>query len=298
MPNTPYVSAAAFRAHPTYLDLDGLRVNSTLSADQEAELTNILLMASEWADNVCNQPLGAHHKTQQLRQRLNHFGQLTIHPDDTPVLAVTSLAWGYSPATMSEVSDATLADAWVEDGRQILLALPGPSIPASAGLQFGGLAPNGELFVRLGTTAGYVATLLAEPASSGDTTLTVTDPTGILPGQTYRIWEPGAEESVTVSPNWGPPAATVPPLPTAVTLAAPTVRDHEAGHDFSRMPSDVRLAVTLYTIAQLQRPDTTAEDSYPDTTLSASLRSGDSRRSSTGLVKEATRILASYGRVR
>jgi hypothetical protein len=54
----------------------------------------------------------------------------------------------------------------------------------------------------------------------------------------------------------------------------------------------------LYTIAMLQRPDSAAEDEYPGAAMPTSLRSGDARRSSTGLVSEARRILSSYGRIR
>jgi hypothetical protein len=78
---------------------------------------------------------------------------------------------------------------------------------------------------------------------AGATSLTVTDPTGIVPGGEYRIWEPGAEETVTVSTLWVPPDPTVPTVPTTVLLAAATVNAHETGHDFSSLPADARNAI-------------------------------------------------------
>lgn len=292
MTDVPYVSAAAFRAHPTYLDTDGLRVGDPDPVAQEAELNNILLGASSWADNQCNQPLGAHVKTQQFRQRLNRYGRLSVHADDNPVVAVTRLAWGYTPSNLNAITD--LSGVWIEDGRQILVPLPGPSIPVSAGLQFGG--PSGEVFVQLSYAAGYVTTLVAAAATVGVTALTVSDATCIVPGGQYRIWEPGAEETVTVSPSWTPVAGPT-SSPVAVPLVSPTRFAHTAGHDFSGLPAEARTAVVQYATATLMRPDSTAEDEFPNTSLGSDTRRNDPRNGS-GLIAEAARTLASYGRVR
>lgn len=293
MTDVPYVSTAAFQAHPTYLDLDGLRVGVSDPAAQTAALNNILLEASGWADNQCNQPLGAHVKVQQFRQRLDRYGRLLVHADDNPVTAVTALAWGYSPTALNAVTN--LSGVWVEDGRQIVVALPGPSIPSAAGLQFGG--PAGEIYAQLSYTAGFVATVLGAASTSAATSLTVADPTAIVPGGRYRIWEPGVEETVTVSPTWTPPTVTVPPAAATVTLAAPTLFAHAAGHDFSGMPAEARTAVVQYATALLMRPDSAAEDEFPNTSLGSDTRRNDPRDGS-GLIADAVRTLSSYGRVR
>jgi len=296
VPTVPYVSAAAFAAHPTYLDLDDLRSGSSSVADQTAELTNLLLTASSWADEECNLPrgLGAHTVTQQTRARIDRYGNLKIHPDDIPILGVSSLAYGHTPTGLTTVD---VSQAWVEDDRNVVFPLGGGG-PWSGALQFGTPASGGEVFVRFTYTAGFVATVLSVDQTAGGTSLTVADPTGIVPGDSYRIWEPGAEETVTVSPSWTPPVLSVPVQPTAVTLAEPTLNDHTAGHDFSGMPSAMRLAITNYTVSLLMRPDTAAEDSYPDTQLSAGTRQNDPRQDGSGLVAEAQRILCKYARVR
>lgn len=291
--SVPYVSTAAFKAHPTYLDVSGLRVGDPNPANQDAELNNLLIEASGWADNQCNQPLGSHLKVQKFRQRLDRYGRLLVHADDNPVTAVVGLSWGYSPTAMTAVTD--LSGVWVEDDRQIVVSLPGPSIPVSAGLQFGG--PTGELYVQMKYTSGFVATLLDADSTAGVSTLTVTDPTGIVPGGEYRIWEPGAEETVTVSPTWSPPAVTVPPSAVSVPLATPTVFAHTAGHDFSGMPAEVRTSIVQYVTATLMRPDSSAEDEFPNTNLGSDTRRNDPRNG-TGLIADAVRTLASYGRVR
>lgn len=296
MPSIPYVSAAAFKAHPTYLDLDDLRSGSYEDADQTAELVNILLMASDWADNRAAQNLGAHVVVQNCRARFDRYGNLKIHADNTPVLSVLTVGYGWSPTALTTVSAAS---AWVEDGRQIVIPLGGGGGAWSGSLQFGSPTSGGEVFVQLTYIAGWVASQLSAAADSGATTLTVADPTGIAPGTSYRIWEPGSEEDVTVSTSWTPPPTpAVPVVPTAVTLAAPTLYAHSAAHDFSAMPSDMRLAVTNYAVSTLMRPDTAREDAYPDTQLSSGTRQNDPRQDGSGLVLEAERILTRYQRVR
>ncbi|MFE9448270.1 hypothetical protein [Streptomyces sp. NPDC006739] len=289
------MSAASFKAHPTYLDLDDLRSGSNLDSDQTAELVNLLLMASDWADNRAGQNLGAHVVTQRCRARFGRDGSLKVHADNTPVISVLSVGYGYTPTALTTVDASS---AWVEDGSQIVIPLGGATGPWSGSLQFGSPVGGGEVYVQLVYVACWVATALSQNAAVSANTLTVADPTGIVPGGSYRIWDPGYEEDVTVSATWTPPAASVPVVPTAVTLAAPTVYAHAAGHDVSGMPSDMRLAVTNYAVSALMRPDTASEDSYPDTALSSGTRQKDPRRDGSGLVKEAERILSRYSRVR
>lgn len=295
MTSIPYVSANAFKAHPTYLDLDDLRSGSASDADQTAELVNLLLMASDWASNRCGQPLAAHTVTQNCRTRIDRQGNLRLHADHTPVLSVASVAYGWTSTALTTLTSPTV---WIEDGRTIVIPLGGGGGAWSGSLQFGTPVSGGEVFVQLGYTAGWVANALSADADAGATSVTVADPTGILPGASYRIWDPGAEETVTVSTEWTPPAATVPAWPTAVTLASPTAYAHTSGQDFSGMPADMRLAVTNYAVSALMRPDTAREDAYPDTQLSSGTRQNDPRQDGSGLVAEAERILSRYQRVR
>lgn len=281
VPTAPYVTAAEFTAHPTYLDVDDLRSGSSSASDQVAALTNILLMASAWADDQCFQPLGAHLVSANVRARTNADGDLQLAPKNGPVLYVASVAYGTRPTQLAVASN--LADAWTEDGWLTLLPVG---------------APSTTLFVQWSCVAGFVSTALTAAASVGATSLTVADPTGILPGVTYRLWEPGVEESVAVSSTFTPPAVTSPPTVTSIPLAAPTLFPHAAGAGWSGMPADVRLAVINYAVSQLMRPDTAAEDSYPDTQLTTGTRATDPRRDGSGLVAEAQRILVPFARVR
>jgi hypothetical protein len=280
MAGTPYVTAPEFVAHPTYLDLETLRPGIMDPDAQTAELTNVLLMASAWADNVCNQPLGAHRVDLGTQGRVDTDGNLIVFPSDRPVLAVDAVSYGSTFARMSYVPRPA---ARVDKNQTIYVPV-------------GGTATRGRVWVDITYTAGWVSTLLADDAFAGVDSLTVLDATGIMPGASYRLWEPGVEETVTVAPTWTPPAVTDPSGAVAVPLTAPTMHAHNEGAGWSGMPADMRLAIVNYTISQLMRPDTAAEDSYPDTSLSAGTRQTDSRRDGSGLVAEAERILGSYAR--
>ncbi|MEU5043151.1 hypothetical protein [Streptomyces griseorubiginosus] len=296
MTATPYVSAAAFRAHPTYLDTTGLIPGDPDPDVQTAALTNLLLEASTWADDVCDQPLGAHLYTQSTRVRADRAGMLRLHADHKPVRAVASFSYGSSPTSLTAVASPQV---WVEDDANLVLTAGGASTAWAGSLQVGfGASPGGEVFARLGIVAGYVATQLTTPVTAGATSITVADPTGIEAGGRYRIWEPGVEETVTVSPLWQAPAPSTIPAATSVLLANPVAYDHEAGHDVSGMPADLRLAVIKYTMALLMRPDSTAEDEFPDASTTSSTRGKESRPTGLGLISEARKILRSYQRVR
>lgn len=296
MNTAPYVSTAAFTAHPTYLDLDDLRSGSTLASDQTAELANVLLMASQWCDNYAEQQLAAHAVVQNTRARPDRWGNLRLHLDDRPYLGLVQVGYGYTPTSLTTLS---APQVWAENNNlTVPMANPGAW---SGSLQFGTPTAGSELYVQVAYTAGWVATQLTASAAAGATTVTVADPTGIQAGGQYRIWEPGVEETVTVSPTWTPPTITVPPavpVATTVTLAAPTLFAHTAEQDFSGMPADMRLAVINYAVSQLMRPDTAAEDAYPDTHHASGTRQADSRQDGSGLVTEAERILERYRRIR
>lgn len=293
MPSTPYVSPEAFRAHPTYLDTDGLRVGEPSAADQTAALSVLLLEASEWADNQCNQPLGGHVYTQRCRATVDRAGNLKFHADHGPVIRVVSVSYGQSPTAMTTISGA---GAWVENDTNVVVPVGGGNTAWSGSLQFG-VPLSGEVFVQVVVVSGFPATVLAADALAGATSLTVADPTGIVPGGQYRIWEPGVEETVMVAADWVPPDPTLPAVPTLVALAAPMRNAHIAGHDFSGLPADAREAIVQKVMAVLMKPDSTAEDEYPNTSLGSDTRKSDPR-DGTGLIAAATRTLANYGRVR
>ncbi|MEW2164422.1 hypothetical protein AB0912_15720 [Streptomyces sp. NPDC007084] len=295
MLSVPYVSAASFRAYPSYMDTDGLNLPSLDDpAMQSGELTNRLLAASEWADSEVDYTLGAQLHVQRERVDCGRDGTLTIHAEHRPVLQVTSVGYGYTSGALTTLDSPT---AWIEGDVNMVISLSTQgTTPWSGSLQFGSPVLAGRIFAQALYVAGHPATVLQFGAEAADTTLTVLDPTGIVPGERYRLYG-GRDETVVVDPAWIPPVPSTSPLPATVVLQQPLRYDHEPDEEFSGMPGDVRLAIVQHTMSQLLKPDSPAEDEYPDNATSTT-RTDDSRPKGVGLLAAARRTLASYARVR
>jgi hypothetical protein len=288
--NVPYLTVAAFKAYPTYLDLQNLVSGDSVAAHQDAELYNMLLRATNWAIGQCNQPLHAHINVENRRLRPDRQGRLKWHPSDNPVKQVTALSYGYLPNALMPVTD--LSGTWTEANRQIVFPLA-PLTPQFGAIQFGTPAGQAEVYTTWTYIAGYVVTTLAAGVAAGASSLTVKDATGLVAGDVLRIWEPGVEEAVTVANSYVAGSTTVP-------LTAALANTHATGAGISQLPADAQQAIVNYTVALLLRPDTSREDAFPDAKVGASTRTEDSRKDGSGLVAEAVRLLrdGGYGRVR
>jgi hypothetical protein len=290
----PYVSPAEFTAAPTFLDLDDIRIGDSDSDDQTAELTNLLLRASTWAEGICHQPLHAHTGTENRRVRSDRWGRVKFTPHNGPIrgaACVTSFGYGTVINALTFLTDLTTV--WVDGGphdpqNPVVVQLGAPSTgPWSGALQFGGPLPNGELYAQWTVIAGYPNTVLAADADAGDSSITVLDATGLMAGDSPRICDPGSEEAVTVASVAG----------QMVTLAAPLVNGHKTDVGCSMLPHDVKQAVINYTAALLLRPDQAEEDPFPDTGVQPTSGATSERRDGSGLVTEAERLLKRYARV-
>lgn len=281
----PFVTVASFKASPTFLELDNLRSGSTSQSDQDAELYNQLLKASNWAAGYVQMPLHAHTNIEHFRARPNRRGQLLIHASDTPVRSVSQIAWGYSIGQMNVYNNPAYR---LEYNETIVYEISGGTFSWGPGpLQLGTPSSAGaEMYVDSTYVAAYANTLLSAPTTPGATALPVVDPLGIQPGSILRIWEPGVEEAVAVAASYVPGA-------NPVALTSPLGLAHTAGSGVSEMSPDVLQAVTFYTTALLTHPDRQAEDEWPDSD-SSSTRDSDARQTGAGLVTEAKRLLRLY----
>jgi hypothetical protein len=292
----PYVTPGAFAAHPTFLDLLNLRSGDLNLDDQVAELSNVLRMASAWADNFVaqgqpNGSLAAHTAVESERIRIDRSGLIKYHPAHVPVISVQSIAVGASPSTLTTYTNPPV---WVEDGRQVVFDMGGVGNPWSGALQFGTPTAGSQMYTRWAYTAGYPNALLTSASSPGATSIGVSDPTGVEPGSALRIWDPGFEEVITVADTYTVGAATLP-------LTAGLAYGHDGTVDtigVSGLPDDVHLAVIMYGVVLLMHPDTTAEDAFAGARVDASTRAADARTGGAGLIAEAETTLAAYRRVR
>ena len=287
---TPFVQVAAFKAHPTYLDLSNLRSGSSVQADQDAELFNILLIASASVENECNQPIQAHVQTDNRRLYVDRRGRLHLYPDHAPVRTVLSYSYQTSPGTTAtSIANPT---CWIEDGRQITVDLAGSAMSWSGALQLGGPSPSQELFTSTTYVAGYANATMSS-CIQGATSITVSNPTGIFAGDTLRIWEPGKEESVVVGAGWAG-QNTVPFTPAAIPISA-TQFAHAAGTGVTGFAADLTLATTYFAIDGLQRWGTSSAN-WPGARVKSA--TGKNMDNMTPWERKACRLLEPYGRTR
>ena len=291
----PYVTTLEFKAYPTFLDLLNLRSGDTLLADQDAQLYNMLLVASQWADNYVHMgddgTLQAHQRVEFASCRMRPDGSIRYHPNHIPVTSLVGLSFGANPQTLTV---APVTTTWTQDRRQLMVWPQTINGVWSGQLQFGAPTASTDLFCQWTYIAGYVNTRLSQQASAGSMSIQVSDATGIAPGVVLRVWDPGLEEAVTVAGTYTAGSTTVP-------LTTGTQFTHTLTNgplSVSALPADIHQAVIMYASALLLRPDTAAEDAFPDARVKPSTRDTDPRKDGSGLIAEAERLLQPYRRVR
>jgi hypothetical protein len=300
----PYVGIPEFKASPTWLDTNDLIAGGS-QAQNDDELNNILLRASWWADNWCNQRLGAHSVVEQTRTRTDRYGRVVLHPSNVPVRQVTGVAYGSDFQLLTALSD--LSQVWVEDARGIVISMV-PNRGAFSTLEFGGIPSDGcEVYVQYSYIAGYASTVLSATVAQGATSITVADPTGLqppatslvgtIPGSTMRIWDAGQEEAVTIGNGYTVGSSAV-PLASALANAH-TVTAGPAGQiPVSEMPPDIHQAVISMAVALMLREDVSDEDPFGGTPYGPRLRQTERGGKAGGLLDYAYELLEPYRRVR
>jgi hypothetical protein len=293
----PYVTVDEFLASPTWLDNQDL-IPGGDDQQQEAELYNVLLRASGWACRIAEQPLHAHTVIDQDRFPVDRWGNIYIVPPNTPVRQVNAIAYGGNFQDLSLLSNLS-AQTWIEQQKTIVVSQVPNGGAYLGSLQFGGTRPGAdEVYVQYSYVAGYCSTFLTAAASSGTSTLTVADPTGLqppvtggligtIPGSVARIWDPGFEEAVQVANGWT--AGTNP-----VQLAGNLLNNHEAGASVSELPPEVHQAVGELAVGLLMREDVSEEEPYSRTPFGPTVRESSSGGKAGGLVDHAREVLLRY----
>lgn len=294
----PYLTPAAFRAYPHWLDLDNLIPQGAASIQDDA-LADVLLQASDWAVGACeNMRLDAHWvQGEQKRTRAGNGGRLYVRPDDIPVRAVTSLSYGWDPSAMVSLG-LPAASMWIEDGRSVSFVPYGGMGFTGPAIQFGPAPAAGMLtYVDWSYIAGFPSAVLSAAAASGDMAVTVADPIGILPGDTLRIYDPDVSEALTVAASYVPQVPTVPPVATSIPLAAQLKHAHVAGTGVTGMPRKILQAVIAFTVALLMREDVSEEEPVSGFGPAARTTAGGRGGAAAGIVNDAYGWLFPYAPV-
>ena len=240
----PYLSLAEYKNAPTALDYGNLVVGGNQAA-QDAELSNAITRASSYIDQYCNQIIGATVDVEQQRVRVKSDGTLRVHPKYFPVVALTDFNYGANPNSLTQAPDCSIA--WLEEQQIVFPYSQLPTTMSSQGpLSFGFPGTAGtEMYVKYTYVNGYTNTLSTALVSAGATSITVDDDTGIVPGESLKIFDGASTENVTVSSTYTFGSNTV-------TLAAPLLFSHAAGVTVSALPAAVKQAAILITTAFLK----------------------------------------------
>lgn len=290
----PYLTAAQFTAYPSWLDLDNL-IPGGVASVQTDELTDILLQASRWADNICdNMRLSAHLVSgENQRTTVGRVGRITIRPRDIPLRGIVSLSYGWDPSSMITLG-LPVASMWIEAGRRVSFSPGAGQSFTGPAIQFGNPpAPESAVYVTWSYVAGYPSATIASAAANASS-ITLSDPTGVLPGDVLRIYDSGVSEALTVASTYTPANPTIPPTPTAVPLAANTLNAHAAGTGVTGFPREILQAVICYTVALLMRED--VADEVPQSRFGPASRTTTAGRGGQagGLINDAEQLLAPY----
>ena len=302
----PYVTPAMFAGFPQWLDLDNL-IPGGVEALQEDELAEALLSASSWAIGVVdNMPLHGHWvQNENIRTRAGAGGRVYIQPRHVPVRAITALSWGGDPTCMyaDTLPDSTM---WIEDGREVSFRPGGGFVQFSGpAIQFGPqLRPQLPVWVTWSYVAGFPNSVLSASCEAGADSVSVTDPTSILPGDVLRIYDAGdtsstvgASEALTVASDYAPALPTIPPTVTSIPLAAATQYAHDTGIGITGFPRRALQAIIAYTVALLMRDDTSADRPATGFGPAAGGRDQAPRTQPGALVAEAEGWLRSFAPV-
>jgi len=283
----PYLTLQEYKNAPTALDYGNIVAGGNQSA-QDAELSNAILRASSHIDQYCNQIIGATVDTEQQRTRIRPDGSVIFHPKYSPIVALTALNIGTDMNNLTAVPDPSIA--WLEE-QSVLYPYANANLtwstqgPISFGASAGSRAP---LFVNYSYVNGYFNSTIGTAVNAGDTTITMSDGTGLTAGEQFTIFDGAKTETVTVASTYVFDSNTV-PLTTPLTYA------HSVGVSASSLPAAIKQACILLTSTYLKiRGDASlvmAVTTNPSQQISGSQRLGND-------IAVAEEILKPFRRIR
>ena len=247
----PYVTSVEVKTSPTAaaIDFSNLIPNGS-AAVQDRALQELITTASAKADLYTMGVYGtlnATVNTESGRYRPNRMGQVVIAPYFAPILEVRDLKIGYAPG--SGLQDITVTNDNCQIEREQFIVTYSSSVGLSVGpltIAGGNWAPQTQLFCQWTYVNGWANTFLASASNAGDTSVTVTDPTGIYAGQMLTLWDGSNDEYVTVASTYNGTSNTIP-------FTAPLAFRHGAGVHLTALPASVKQAVIHFVVALIKQ---------------------------------------------
>jgi hypothetical protein len=281
-----YITIAEFKNAPTSIDYNNLVIGGNGNA-QDAELQSVILRASSFMDEYFNANLNATQYTETQRTRFTNDGFIALHPNNSPIIALSSFEYGPNPNNLVALTDCDTA--WFEE-QQIIIPLSNiaTSYSSQGPLAFGGYGiPRQQIYCLYTYVAGYVNNPIAS-GTAGVSSITVASALGIVPNQILRISDGASSENVTVSSSYTYGSTTVP-------LTSALAYSHTTGSTIGNIPNAIKQACILITTAFLKaRGDSSM--TMQITTAPAGTSDGASRYGTD--IKLALDIVDKYRRIR
>lgn len=232
--HAPYITPAEFMASPTGVNVSQLVPRGTASQNDDA-LRTVIARASSYADTFCKQVLSSTVDIESGRYRIQRTGVMVIPMRNSPVVAVNSIKIGYSPSSMTEISD--MGNVWID---RKVVQFPVNSLPLMP--VFGGTSPDGKVYSIISYVNGYANAELSAPIVAGDLTATVSNPLGMYTGVELTVYDPGNTETLIVESFSG----------NTITFTSPATQAHEVGNNISSLPDSIKQAVVLLTASLIK----------------------------------------------
>ncbi len=281
----------------------GVAVNNLVpgggsAADQQAALAQILLDASQTANDMIFQVLHATYDTVVDQVRVNRQGAVEVFPRYWPIIALTAFSVGPAPDNLAELS--TLTGAGVKLRSFTVPAVPAIPLVSNQGpLQFGSvLAPMDGAWAQYTTVNGFPHCFMTAAAEQGATQISVDDTTGMVAGRSVVTVYAGRNRHVsTVSAvsnavnglGTGPGTVT---LSTALPYAVPNSERYPTM--VSALPGSFLEGVAL--IARSMIKQTSAGNVSATTTTGSASRASDPLGAGDDMVR-AEKLLAQWAAI-
>lgn len=232
----PYLTQVELQNAPTGINWSSIPQKGATVQQQAAEMFNLVLRATAWVDGWCGQKLQATADLDTVpipgrRAVTRRDGALYMSVRYSPLISIQSVKYAIDAATWSTISGNPL----VLD-RSSFLLVPGVqalNVPTTFDPTTG--------YLQVSYTDGYPNALLTQAQAINDTTVTVDDATGILPGSILTIYDTETtQEQVQVALSYTA-GVGVQVLPLTAGLA----NAHSKGARISGLPVAVREATLL-----------------------------------------------------
>lgn len=228
----PYISPTEFLDANTGVDVSQLVPNGS-ELTQEQALLDLLARSSSKADEIARKPLAA--TTDVVA------GEFLIRPDGTirvplpykPVVAILSVKIGYTPNSLTAMTDLSGVFVGPKVARIPVRCAPGAAVFSRSPAAY---ATPGKIFAQVTYVNGWAHSTLADATLAGASSIVPATNVGFLPGLPVMVKDGPLTEAATVAPDYVYGSATV-------TFAAPLVNAHAIGTTVSALPPFVKDAV-------------------------------------------------------